>query len=188
MANKNDVLTIKDGVVTSCEKNAVNVEIPAGVTKIDRKAFSGCESLTSVVIPETVTEIEALTFAFCPSLKSVEFRGTKAQWDAVKHKVNLFSFSAAKIKAVKCSDSVWEKPILLVEDGSAVCLDSSVTNVVIPEGVKEIANGGFFGCKRISSVEFGGTVAQWEEIEKGEHWNDGVPAKFVKCSDGDVAL
>ena len=57
MANENEVLKIKDGVVTACDKNAVNVVIPEGVTQIDWEAFIGCKSLSSVVIPATVTEI-----------------------------------------------------------------------------------------------------------------------------------
>jgi hypothetical protein len=37
-------------------------------------------------------------------------------------------------------------------------------------------------------VEFGGTMAQWKAVEKGEDWNIGVPAKLVKCSDGEAEI
>ena len=67
----------------------------------------------------------------------------------------------------------------------------SLLSVVIPEGVTKIgryAFGGFWGCKSLSSVEFGGTMAQWKAIERGDDWNKYVPAKTVKCTDGEVKL
>ena len=70
MANE-DVLTIENGVVTKCKKNAVDVVIPAGVTEIGGWAFNGCKSLTSVVIPESVKKIGWNAFEDCESLSSV---------------------------------------------------------------------------------------------------------------------
>ncbi len=53
----NEVLTIKDGIVTYCRNDVVDVIIPKSVTKIDDWAFAGCKSLKSVAIPKSVTEI-----------------------------------------------------------------------------------------------------------------------------------
>ena len=46
----------------------------------------------------------------------------------------------------------------------------------------EIGGLAFDGCTSLSSVEFYGTVAQWEAV-KGS-----VPAKTVKCTDGEAAI
>ena len=51
MANKNDLLTIEDGVVTACDKQAEEIVIHDGVTKIGEGAFESCYYLTSVKIP-----------------------------------------------------------------------------------------------------------------------------------------
>lgn len=54
--------------------------------------------------------------------------------------------------------------------------------------VTEIDRHSFAGCTSLSSVEFGGTMAQWEAVEKGDGWHKDVPAKSVKCSDGEAEL
>lgn len=50
------------------------VEIPSGVTRIGRLAFSDCGELTSVTISSSVTLIEASAFHVC-GLKDVYFKG-----------------------------------------------------------------------------------------------------------------
>ncbi len=297
------VLLVEAGIAVKClDKSATSVEIPAGITKIGGYAFKGCTSLSSVVIPAGVTEIDGWAFegctslssveipesvkeigwgafrdcsslasvvisagvteidrsAFegCSSLASVEFGGTKAQWNAVKGKEGLFLYVPAT--SVKCADGEWQKPVLLVEAGVAVkLLDKTATSVKIPDGVTEIGVGAFEGCKSLASVvipegvtkiggyafdgcsslasvvipagvteidesafegctslasvvipagvteigwqaffgcpsllsmEFAGTMADWEAVKKGNAWNNGVPAKSVKCSDGDAEL
>lgn len=258
MANENNSLIIKDGVVTSCNKDVVNVVIPAGVTEIHSRAFYDCVTLESVVIPESIKKIGYLAFKHCTSIESVEFGGTKTQWEAVEGKIDLLYFIPAKV--VKCSDGEWQKPVLIVEDGFLeVCLDKKATSVVIPEGVTEIGEyafcncasleavvippsvtvigkgafdscksllsvkipmgvkiigyeafrdcallksmeipesvefidyDAFKGCKALAEVVFYGTMEQWKAMPrfKFETWREDVPAKVVKCSDGEVAL
>lgn len=53
-----------------------SVSIPASVTKIGKKAFLGCEGLTSVVIPSKGTiKIGGKAFSFCSNLTSVTICG-----------------------------------------------------------------------------------------------------------------
>ena len=64
----------------------------------------------------------------------------------------------------------------------------SLESVVISEGVTEIGDGAFEGCESLTSLEFGGTRAQWEAIDRGYDWQIGVLAETVKCTDGEVSL
>ena len=45
--------------------------IPSSVTSIDRSAFSGCSSLTSLTIPSSVTSIGDYAFEGCSGLTSI---------------------------------------------------------------------------------------------------------------------
>ena len=185
-ASKKYITVSKDGSVKLKKKAApVYLVIGEGVTEIGWEAFDGCKSLSSVVIPATVTEIGWSAFRDCESLPSVEFGGTIAQWEAVKGKAELLYYVPAK--TVKCSDGEWQKPsLLLVENGVlAKCLDESATSVTIPEGVTEIGEDAFDGCESLESVEFGGTMAQWEAVKSKQNLLGYVPAKTVKCSDGE---
>ena len=75
--------------------------------------------------------------------------------------------------------------VLTIENGVVEECDENAVDVVIPEGVKKIGNSAFRGCKSLLSVEFGGSIAQWEAV-KGKQWLlKYVSAKTVKCSDGE---
>lgn len=63
-----------------------------------------------------------------------------------------------------------------------------MTSVELPDGLKLIESGALAGCTRLETIRFAGTMAQWEAIEKGEGWNEGIPATVVHCTDGDVPL
>lgn len=65
------LLNITNGVVTDCDKSAVEIVIPVGVTCIDDFAFAGCKSLKSVIIPDGVISIEHHAFWACDSLVSI---------------------------------------------------------------------------------------------------------------------
>ena len=78
--------------------------------------------------------------------------------------------------------------VLTIENGVVTKCKKDAVDVVIPEGVTEIGKFAFRDCYSLTSVEFGGTRAQWEAIREGDDWQIGVPAKTVKCTDGEAKL
>lgn len=52
------------------------VQLPDGLVRIGRDAFSDCDALEEVTIPASVETVDAYAFASCESLKSVKFLGT----------------------------------------------------------------------------------------------------------------
>ena len=64
----------------------------------------------------------------------------------------------------------------------------SVKGVVLPKSVKSIYTG-FSGQKQLSSLEFGGTMAEWKAVKiSDKFWRSGTKLNAVKCSDGEIEL
>ena len=87
-----------------------------------------------------------------------------------------------------------QKESIVIPDGIATIGEKaffycySLKLVSIPQSVKEIGKQAFWFCESLLFMQFGGTLAQWEAVEKGEEWNDYIPAKCVKCADGEAVL
>lgn len=58
--------------------------------------------------------------------------------------------------------------------------------ITIPVTVKTIGKYAFHSCRNLKDIVFGGTKAQWEAIQKGENWDEGVTHYTVHCSDVDI--
>lgn len=65
---------------------------------------------------------------------------------------------------------------------------SYLKSIVIPSSITTIGNNAFYYCSSLTTIEFEGTVEQWNAIRKVGNWNYGVPATEVICSDGTVSL
>ena len=66
--------------------------------------------------------------------------------------------------------------------GDMVFLErNDLTSVIIPDTVKVIGKLAFYNCTGLKDIQFLGTKAQWEAIEKGNDWNLHVPVS-VTCN------
>ena len=95
-------IAIKDGTVLYSANYTSKITLPDGVTKIGEKAFYEFSGLYSMVLPESLKEIDDNAFFDCDSLETLEFKGTVAQWKAVKKGIDLcFRIGT---RTVKCTD------------------------------------------------------------------------------------
>ncbi|GEM_PF-3995599 len=65
---------------------------------------------------------------------------------------------------------------------------SSITSVRLPGSIKTVEASAFDGCKRLSDIEFDGTLEMWNAIDFGENWDNGMDAYTVRCTDGTSEL
>ncbi len=65
---------------------------------------------------------------------------------------------------------------------------SGLESITIPESVKTIEGQAFHHCEKLENICFAGTIEQWQQVKLGELWSWSVPAKQVRCSDGNVKM
>lgn len=73
-------------------------------------------------------------------------------------------------------------------EGRTFSFTKTLKFAAIPSTVTSIGGTAFEECTFLTEIAFGGTVAQWNAVEKGKGWCEGIGAKCVKCSDGEVEL
>ena len=63
---------------------------------------------------------------------------------------------------------------------------SGMLTLTIPSSVTLIKKEALIGCRSLRTINYSGTMAQWEAIEKGADWDKYTGAFVVHCTDGDI--
>ncbi len=151
-----------------------SVKIGSGLQSIGESAFYDCTSLKNVKIGSGVQSIGAQAFQFCASLESVTIP------DNVKDIGKLTFYYCTSLKNLKIGNDVE----LIGERVFDYC--TSLESITIPESVKKIGKGAFANSG-IAAITFGGTVSDWEKVEKAETFYLSE-VKEVVCKDGSVEV
>ena len=145
------------------------------VTGIGTDAFEDCKLLAGVEIPASVTTIGADAFRNCTSLTSVTIG------DGVT------TIGGAAFEGCTSLTSI-EIPAGVTSIGAAAfrfCY--SLTSITIPGSVTSIGNDAF-GSTYLTTINFKGTVDQWNAISKAPAWNYYNGELTVNCDDGTVTV
>ncbi len=133
---------IGDQAFEECE-NLRKVVIQPGCRHIGRSAFLNCRNLTKVILPDTVTTIEAYAFAGCENLARVQ----------MPRHLEAFGFDVFR------SCPLLANRLILSEDGKQLLFcKSDATEIVVPDGVEEIADKVFASCLKLRVLELPGSV------------------------------
>ena len=174
------VTTIGDYSFYGCS-SLTSIVIPESMTSIGRFAFSGCTSLTSIVIPESVTSIGAGTFYDCSSLTiCCQAQSKPSGWDkdwnysnrpvvwgcsgigalgSLNYRIDytngeesiiIFGCAGTDSEAV-IPEKIGGIKVTAIAD-SAFKGRSSLTSIIIPEGVTTIGDEAFVGCTSLTSI------------------------------------
>ena len=129
-----NLTSIADDVFSYCSDLA-QIEIPEGVTEIGSYAFSACYDLESITLPSTLTHVKSMAFNSCNRLVNIYISDISAFMNiTVEEHNNVHIMDANR----------YDKTLYL--NGKPV------TELVIPDGISEIAPGIFYGCDFTSAV------------------------------------
>lgn len=178
-----------------------SVTIPSSVTSIEMGAFEACSSLTSIIIPNSVTSIGNHAFHECESLATITisdnlthidgqtfnetaFYKDPSNWeDGVLYLGNCLLATQSDISG---EYSIKEGTQLI--DASAFSHSELLTAITIPNSVTTIEWEAFSYCTSLSTINYTGTMEQWDKVIKGNNWNYNIPAKAAICTDGCILL
>lgn len=142
-----------------------SVIIPSSITSIDSGAFRECSGLTSVVIPNAVTTINEGAFYGCNGLISVTIPSSVTS-------IGGWTFHGCdKLSSVKISDIIswckidfsgmYSNPLTFARN--LYINDEEITDLEIPEAVKEIKKYAFYGCTGLASVKIPNSVSSIDD-------------------------
>ena len=73
-----------------------------------------------------------------------------------------------------------------IHEGFDMCM--YVKRIYLPKTITKLYNEILTSCVSLKTIDFVGTKAQWNAIEKEERWNFNAPAFDVSCSDGIINI
>ena len=115
------------------------LSIPDGITTISAEAFAACPNLTSVEIGQSVSYIGSLAFANCQNLSNVMFNSFLENIEA-----NAFDNTAL----INNSSSEF----VMLGGTNLIKYNGTSEKVVVPDGVKTIAEGAFLYNTTVKEV------------------------------------
>lgn len=142
------VQIIASGAFENCEALA-SIDIPEGITTIQSRAFQNCTGLKSIFIPANVGYISD-AFSGCSGLESIQVHPDNERYRGIG---NCLIETRSKTLLLGCKNSV------IPGDGSVEIIGEvafykcgGLTDIVIPEGIKEIQWSAFGDCSDLKFV------------------------------------
>lgn len=198
-----NAVEMQDGItyigkwLLECGTNVENVAIREDTVGIATWAFWGCNQITEVVIPDSVKHMN-MVFRECSSLKSVTLPNglTKIGGGLFSECTALESITFPEsVKAIeeeafmRCGFKTITLPEGLTDIEDSTFKDcTSLASINIPNSVTSIGKFAFENCTALKTIYFSGTLADWNNLDKGEHWDRNVSGCTVKCTDGDITI
>ncbi len=164
-----DEFEIKKSVLINYNGRGGIVEIPDGVTSIERGAFLYCENLTGVTFPDSLINIGENAFTGCKNLTSITIPGSIESIGEYAfencHRLENVTMQKGVARIGRYAFNGCEGLTGITIPGSVVSIGEgaflgcrNLTDVVIEAGVQEIGNGIFEYCSALENVTIPSTV------------------------------
>lgn len=140
------------------------LELSENITTLEEEAFANCNKLQKVVIPNTVTHIGNRAFNGCSNLKTLYFNagncttGTQIFKNCSSLTEVIFGEDVTKVPNKLFSHCTGIKKIDLpnniTEIGTNSFMNSSISEITIPNSVTTINDYAFNSCEKLKTLNF----------------------------------
>ncbi len=138
------------------EETLTSLSVPEGFTEIKAHSFAGNRSLQSLALPSSVTSVGKEAFFYATSLSSLTLNEGLTS-------IGEYGFSdTALTGALTLPDS------LQTLGNHAFNRVKTLTSVSIGPNLTSVAYSGFYGCDRLTMIEYRGTLDSWLSIAFGD--------------------
>lgn len=154
------------------QSKITSVVMSDSVVRIGSEAFRGCKSLKTITLSASLKTIGRAAFENCESLEEINLPE------------NLDSIGAATFRGcVALTEVSIPKKVMIIQTSTFEnCFN--LTTLTIPCGITSIGEHAFINCTNLRSIEFEGTMKQWDAIVKRGPWAGSSPVCIIKCEDG----
>lgn len=164
--------------------------VPEGIISISEQAFT-YSKLQKIHIPATVTSIGSLAFDNCKSLTEIDVAADNTVCKSIDGNLYTKDGTALVQYAAGKTDKSFVVPTgVQIISRRAFYACPSLETVTLPASLTTIGNEAMAECYALTTVNFSGTVSQFNRISlpTRKDWNFRSPFKSVICSDGTVTL
>ncbi len=155
-----------------------SLRLPSKLVSIDKYAFAYCEGLESVEIPEKTAVIEEKVFAACTSLKKIDVASKNATFKAIDG--NLYTKDGTKLLQYAIGKTEKEFTVegtVKKIAPAAFSMDTSLTSIILKDGVEKIGEEAFYGCTNLANVTLSNTIKEIGEFAFGDC--DGIESLVI---------
>ena len=160
---------------------AGDLVIPDSVTSIGEFAFIDAQKITSFVVGANVETLGKSAFSSCKAAKSITFEGNKIT------EIQSMTFNHCDaLEAIVVPEGVTKI------NGNAFDYCESLASVSLPSTLVSLKAASIFSHNDVlTAINYNGTKAMWNAIEKSSNWYSSSQCpnlKTIHCTDGDITL
>ena len=142
---------------------------------IENSAFENCTNTKEIVIPSSILNMGGSVFKGCINLENIVFeKGSQLLSIAGESFYDCVALTRIELP----------NGFLKLHNQFNGC--TSLEYLYIPDSVTYIDR--FINCPNLNFINYAGTIAQWNAIEKESNWKVDSALTYVQCTDGQVAL
>ncbi len=147
------------------EQDITGIMIPENVTLIGESAFEKCTKLQTVSLPSTLTTIGEGAFANCTALVNLTVHEKNTTFYSEAN--CLIRRDSEDTKTLLYGNSTGRIPMGVTHIGQRSFMNmTALTSLTIPTSVRRIEANAFENCTALMTVNYTGTEAQWNNINK----------------------